>query len=462
MSTVLPHRYKKRDNLFDNSKPYILLLTRIHFYGVPSMNQKIGPETGTKTSTEIIAGITTFLTMAYIIFVNADILSVTGMDRTAVITVTCLVSGLVTIATGMITRSPIAMAPGMGLNAFFAFTLVLNQGIRWQVALGIVFIAGTVFLLLTLVGLRKKIVEAVPRELLSAIAVGIGIFIAFMGLQNLGLVVDDPATLVKAAPLSKTVLIGLAGLLCMVVLEILKIRGSLLIGILLSTLLAILFGETPLPSKIISLDTNISLVFGKLEIMEALKLSLLAPIFSMLFIDLFDSVGSLLGLAKEAGMIDEKGDIPKFDRILNIDAAASMLGAVCGTSTTTTYIESASGIASGGRRGLTSIVTGSLFLLSILFIPLFSIVPRYATAPALIMVGFFMAKNILDIDFKKLEVGFPSFIIILMIALSYSISTGLAFGFLSYSLIMILKGKPGEIKPAFWVVNILCVLFFVL
>lgn len=413
------------------------------------------------TSTEIIAGITTFLTMAYIIFVNADILSAAGMDKTALMTVTCIVSGLVTIATGLITKTPIAMAPGMGLNAFFAFTLVLNKKIPWPTALGIVFVAGVIFLLLTLGGLRKKIVEAIPRELLSAIAVGIGIFIAFMGLQNLGLVVDDPATLVKSAGLNKTILIGLAGLLTMVILEMKKIKGSLLIGIFVTTVLSIILGETALPEKVISLETNISKVFLKLDILGALKIGFLAPVFSMLFIDLFDSIGSIIGLSQEAGMVDEKGNIPKLDKLLNIDAVASMFGAACGTSTTTTYVESASGIAAGGRTGLTSIVTGILFLLAILFIPVFSIVPTYATAPALIMVGFFMIKNILKIDFKNLETGFPSFIIILMIALSYSISTGLAFGFLSYALLKIFRGKITEIKPALWVVTGLCLLFFI-
>ncbi len=415
----------------------------------------------TNFSTEIIAGITTFLTMAYIILVNADILSAAGMDRTALIAVTCLVSGIVTIIAGIITRSPIAMAPGMGLNAFFAFTLVLNEKIPWPVALGIVFIAGFIFLLLTVTGLRKWIVEAIPAELLSAIAVGIGIFIAFMGLQNMGLVIDDPATLVKSAPLTKTVLIGLAGLLVMVILELYRVKGSLLIGIFFATLLSIILGDVALPGKVISLETNISEIFGKLDIVGALKISLLAPIFSMLFIDLFDTIGSLLGLSQQIQSVDKEAKPLPLSKLFAIDATASMFGAVCGTSTTTTYIESAAGISSGGRTGLTAIVTGILFFLAILFIPVFSIVPRYATAPALIMVGFFMIKNILKIDFKDLEIGLPSFIIILMIALSYSISTGLAFGFLSYSLMKIFRGKVAEIKPALWIINILCILFFV-
>jgi AGZA family xanthine/uracil permease-like MFS transporter len=412
-------------------------------------------------STEVIAGITTFLTMAYIIFVNANILSAAGMDKTALIAITCIVSGVVTILTGLVTNSPIAMAPGMGLNAFFAFTLVLNQEIPWEIALGIVFIAGFIFLLLTVTGLRKKIVGAIPKELLSAIAVGIGIFIAFMGLQNLGLVVGDKETLVKSAPLTKTVLIGLAGLLTMIILELYKIKGSLLIGIFLSTVLAIILGESAMPEKLVSLETNISAVMGKLDIMGALKISLLAPIFTVLFIDLFDTIGSLLGLSQQIQAADEKAKLPNLNKLFTIDATASMFGAFFGTSTTTTYIESASGIAAGGRTGITAVVTGILFIVAIPFIPIFTIVPSFATAPALLMVGFFMIKNIVNIDFKNVEIGFPSFIIILMIALSYSISTGLAFGFLSYSLIKIFRGKIKEIKPALWVINVLCVLFFI-
>ncbi len=412
-------------------------------------------------STEMIAGITTFLTMAYIIFVNADILSKTGMDKSALMMVTCLVSGLITIATGLLTRSPIAMAPGMGLNAFFAYTLVLGQKVPWPVALGIVFISGFIFLLLTLAGLRQKIVEAIPLQLLSAIAVGIGVFIAFIGLKNLGLVVDNPATLVSAGPLKQEVLIGLAGLLVMIGLEIKKKRASLLIGIFFATVLSILFGGTSLPDTFVSFHLDMSPVFGKIDIMGALKLSFIAPIFTMMFTDLFDSIGSILGLAQEADMMDNKGNVPMLQRLLTIDAGATMFGAVCGTSTTTTYIESASGIAAGGRTGKTSIVTGSLFLLAMIFVPLFSIVPSFATAPALIMVGFAMMKNIVNIDFKDMAVGFPSFLIIIMIALSFSISTGLAFGFLSYTLIRIFEGKFREIKPALWVIALLCVLFFI-
>jgi adenine/guanine/hypoxanthine permease len=412
-----------------------------------------------KISTELVAGLTTFLTMAYIITVNADILSAAGMDRVSLITITCLVSGIVTLVTGLVTNTPIAMAPGMGLNAFFAFSLVKNQGVPWPVALGIVFIAGFVFLFLTWAGLRKMLVEAIPKELLSAIAVGIGIFIAFMGLQNIGLITDDPATLVKSGTINCSVLIGLTGLLTMIILSIYKIKGSLLAGIITATLLSIIVGETPLPDKLASFDIDITPVFAKLDIPGALKISLLAPIFTMMFIDMFDSIGSLLGLAREADMVDNNGQVPKLDRLLTIDACGTMFGSICGTSPATTYIESASGIESGGRSGLTSVTTGLLFLLSIIFVPILAIVPKHATAPALIMVGYFMIKNISSIDFKNLETGFPSFLIIIQIALSYSISTGLAFGFLSYTLIKIFSGKIKEIKPALWIITLLCLLF---
>lgn len=412
-------------------------------------------------STEIIAGITTFLTMAYIIFVNPEILSAAGMDRASLIVVTCLVTGIITIVTGILTNSPIAMAPGMGLNAFFAFSLVLNEKIKWEQALGIVFISGLVFLILSLVGFRKKILKAIPSELLNSIAVGIGVFIAFMGLQNMGIIIKSDATMVSAGKISGTILIGLSSLMLMIILEIKKIRGALLIGIVFATIVSLLTGDASFPDKLVSLNIDISPVFGKLDIIGALKISFIAPIFTLMFMDMFDSLGSLLGLAREAEMINEKGEIPNMGRLLGIDAAATMFGAVSGTSTTTTYVESASGISAGGRSGLTSVVTGSLFLIFILFVPVIMIVPKIATAPALIMVGFYMIKNIVKIDFSDIEIGFPSFMIIIMIAFSYSISHGLAFGFLTFSILKIFKGKVREIKPALWLINIMTLIYFI-
>lgn len=422
----------------------------------------VNRKAGTTISTELVAGATTFLTMAYIIFVNAQILSVTGMDRSALIAATCLVSGIITVFTGIAAGAPVAMAPGMGLNAFFAYSLVMTQQISWPVALGIVFLSGAFFFLLTLVNLRRRLMEAIPPDLLHAIAVGIGVFIAFIGLQNMGMVIKSEATLVAAGPISKTVLIGLAGLGVMVVLDLLKVRGAMLIGIISATIISALAGFTEIPDRLFSLNIGIAPVFAKLDIAGALKWSFAVPIFTLMFMDLFDSMGTLLACTQQAGMVKPDGSIPKLNRLLYIDAGATMFGAFCGTSTTTAYIESAAGITAGGRRGLTSITTGVLFLLSMLFVPLLEIVPTFATAPALVMVGFYMIKNLSKINFSDFECAFPSFLIILLIALTYSISTGLAFGFLSFSFLKAIRGKFTEIKPALWVINLLCFLFLIL
>lgn len=414
----------------------------------------------TNLKTEVIAGFTTFLTMAYIIFVNPNILSEAGMDKSALIAVTCLVTAVSTIATGLLANAPIAMAPGMGLNAFFTYTLVLTKQVTWQTALAVVFLSGLFFLILTWMGLRKKLVEAIPKSLLAAISVGIGLFITFIGLQNMGIIVDHPVTLVTSAHLSPTILLGLAGLTVMIILEMRRVPGALLIGIAFSTLLAALFGYIEPPGKILEFHVNIAPVAFKMDLAGALKWSMFSSVFTLMFIDLFDSIGTLLAVAPRAALVDENGKFPKLDRLLTIDAAATMFGAVCGTSTTTSYIESAAGIEQGGRTGLTAVVTGVLFLLSTLFVPLVGIVPVYATAPALIMVGLFMIKEIGQIEFSDMEHGLPAFIIMVMIALSYSISTGLAFGFISYTLIQILTGKIFGIKPAMWIIVILSLLYF--
>ena len=411
---------------------------------------------------EIIAGATTFLTMAYIIFVNPAILSQAGMDKAALIAVTCLVTAIATIVTGLVADAPIAMAPGMGLNAFFAYTLVITQKINWQTALGVVFLSGLFFLILTLIGLRKKLVEAIPPSLISAISVGIGLFITFIGLQNLGIVIAHPVTLVQAGNLSTTIMIGLAGLAVMIFFETKKLKGSLLIGIIFSTILALLFGKISKPSSFISTDISIAAVALKLDILGALKWSLFGSIFALMFMDMFDSIGTLVACCSEAKMADNNGKIKELDKLLTIDAAATMFGAAMGTSTTTAYIESAAGIEQGGRTGLTSVVTGILFLIAMLFAPLVGIVPNYATAPALIMVGLFMIKEIKRIDFANMENAFPAFIIIIMIALSYSISTGLAFGFISFVMLKTMAGKFSQIKPTMWLITALSVLYFVI
>ncbi len=411
--------------------------------------------------TETLAGVTTFLTMAYIMFVHPEILSATGMDRNALIAATCIAAGVASIATGLISNTPIAMAPGMGLNAYFAYSIVLGEKVSWGTALGIVFLAGVLFLLLTLIGLRKRLVEAVPQSMVYAISVGIGLFITLMGLTYIGVVVGDPVTLVKAGDLTLTAIIGLVGLLTMVVLTHLKIRGSLLIGILLATVLAVIFRQVQLPSQWVSLNIDISPIAFKLDIAAAVKGSLFGSIFALMFIDMFDSIGTVVACTYKAGLIDERGHIMKIDQLLSIDASATILGSFIGTSPTTAYIESAAGIEQGGRTGFTPIVAGILFLLGLFFIPVIGIVPAYATGPALVMVGLFMMREVTKIDFKKLDEAFPSFMIIVMIALSYRIASGLAFGFISFVILKMVSGKFMEIRPAMWVIFILSVLFLV-
>ncbi len=419
-------------------------------------------ERKTTLGTELIAGATTFLAMAYIIFVNPSILAAAGMDKTALITVTCLVTALATFLTGIFANAPIAMAPGMGLNAFFAYSLVLTEKISWETALGIVFLSGLFFFLLTLSGFRKKIVDVIPRTLISATAAGIGLFITFIGLVNLGVIQKNDATLLSAAPITPTVLIGLAGFLVMAVLEMKRVKGSMILGILTATLLALLAGKIPWPGSFFSFDIRLSPIAFRLDILGALKWSFAGAIFTLMFMDLFDSVGSLVACCHQAKLTDENGNIRGLNRLLSLDALASMLGAVFGTSTTTTYIESTTGIEQGGRTGLTSVTTAALFLLGLCFTPVIAIVPVYATAPALILVGFFMMREIRNIDFSDMEEGFPAFVIIVMIALSYSIATGLAFGFLSFVIFKIMRLKFREIKPVMWAIAALSLFHFIL
>ena len=418
-------------------------------------------ERQTNVKIELVAGLTTFLTMAYVIFVNPSILSGTGMDKSALIAVTCIVTAAATIITGLFANAPIAMAPGMGLNSFFA-VLVISGKMNWQTALGVVFISGLLFLLLTLLGLRKRIVEAIPASLVSAIAVGIGLFITFAGLKGLGIIVKDEITFVSAGPLTLPVLIGLFGLLVMIYFEIKQVTGALLIGIVGATVLAVVCKRVELPQQFISSHLGISAVAFQLDILSALKWGFFGSIFTLTFIDMFDSVGTLVACCHQANMVDENNKIRGLDKLLGIDAVATVIGALLGTSTTTAYAESAAGIEQGGRTGLTSIVTGVLFLLALLFVPIVAVVPLYATAPALIMVGLFMMKEVRKIDFTNLEEAFPAFIIMVMIALSYSISTGLAFGFISFVLIKTVSGKAKEIKPAMWTIAVLSLMFLTL
>jgi adenine/guanine/hypoxanthine permease len=400
----------------------------------------------TTIRTEVIAGLTTFLTAAYIVFVNPAILSRAGMDQGALTTVTCLAAAIATLLIALWANAPLMMAPGMGLNAFFTYSLVLGHGVPWPTALGVVFISGVVFLVLTWVGIREKVARAIPTSLRLAASVGIGFFIAFIGLQNLGLIVKSDAVLVQLGSFSPAVILGMGGLLLAIILEIRRIRGAILLAIIATTVVGILVGQAPLPTGIIATPPSLGPIAFQLDILGALKISLWASIFSFMFVDLFDSLGTMLAVCREAGLTDEQGEVQKLPQMLQADAWATVLGALLGTSTTTTYIESASGVADGGRTGLTSIVTALCFLLAMFFTPLIGAVPAFATAPALILVGIFMMRGISQIDFHNFEEGAPAFLTFILMPLTYSIATGLAFGFISFVLIKLLIGKASELN----------------
>ena len=406
----------------------------------------------TTAKQEIIAGITTFLTMAYIVFVNPVMLSATGMEKGALITATCLSAAIGTGLTGLWVNAPFAMAPGMGLNAFFTYTVVLGQGATWQEALGVVFLSGIVFVILTVTGVRKALIEAIPVEMRLAVGAGIGLFIAFLGMQTMGLIVANPATLVGLGQFTKPVILGVIGFTVMAFLEVKRMKGGILLGIVVTTILGIIMGEISIPDAVVSMPPSIMPVAFKLDIIGALRPALFGSIFSFVFVDLFDSLGTLLACANEAGLIDENGKVEKIDKILEVDAASTMIGSILGTSTVTTFVESASGIAAGGRTGLTSVTTSILFILTLFFSPIIGVVPGFATAPALIIVGVFMFKNLLDINLRDLETAIPCFLTIIMMPLSYSISIGIAFGFISYVAIKIFVGKAGTVKPILWAV----------
>lgn len=406
---------------------------------------------------EVIGGMTTFITMAYIIFVNPNILGATGMDKGALITVTCLASFIGTVIAALWVNVPFAMAPGMGLNAFFTYTLVIGRGLTWEQALGVTFLSGVVFLIFAFLGVREKVVDAIPITLRLSMSAGIGLFITFIGLQNLGLVVPNPATMIGLGPMSMQIVLGLTGLFIITVLEIKKIKGSMLVGILATTTLGMLVGVVDVPESIMSMPPSIAPIAFKLDIMGALQVASIGPIFSLMFVDLFESIGTIMACAIEADMVDEKGRIKKIGRLLEADAAATTVGALLGTSTTTCYIEAASGISSGARTGLASLVTGGLFFLAMFFTPVIGIVPGFATAPALIVVGVYMFKNIKDIDFHDFEVAIPAFITIVLMPLTYSMSTGLCFGFISYIIITTIAGDRRKIKPTMWIIGILSV-----
>lgn len=423
-------------------------------------------ENNTNVRTEIIAGVTTFMTMAYIIFVNPSILGDAGMPWEGVFMATIFATILGTLCMAFLTNYPFALAPGMGLNAFFAYAVVLGMGVSWQVALGIVLLEGLIFIVLSILPVREALVNSIPMGLKAAISAGIGLFIAFIGLQNAGIIVADQATLVTFGKFtSPTVLVALAGLLLMGVLQALKVKGALLWGILGATLIGMIPGlnVTPAFQGVIALPkmADWNKVLLQLDLKGALDISMIGVIFAFLFVDLFDTAGTLVGVSTQAGFLDKKGNLPRAGRALLADAIGTAGGAVFGTSTVTTYVESAAGVAAGGRTGLTGIVVSILFFLALFFRPLVGMVPGAATAPALVMVGTMMVTNITKINWDDFTEVLPAFVCMLTMPLAYSISHGIAIGFIFYPLVKLLTGRGKEVHWLVYLLGALFILYFV-
>jgi AGZA family xanthine/uracil permease-like MFS transporter len=408
--------------------------------------------------TEVIAGMTTFLTMAYILAVNPIILGKTGMDTHAVFTATALSAIIATLIMALYAKLPFALAPGMGLNAFFAFTVVLGMGYDWEFALTAVFTEGIIFILMSFFNIRELIIDAIPLTLKHSISVGIGLFIAFIGLHSAGIIVQNPATLVGLGTMNNPIVwVSLLGLLISGVLLALRVKGALLIGIFASTIIGIPLGITHLSgSSVVQLPPSIAPIFFKFQWSQMLSLNFVVIVFTFLFVDIFDTVGTLIGVASKANMLDDKGRLHNASKALMADAIGTTVGAILGTSTVTTYVESAAGVAEGGRTGLTSLTTASLFIIALFLAPLFLMVPAAATAPALILVGSFMMSPILKISFDDYTESIPAFLSIIIMPLTYSIADGIAFGMVSYVLLKVLSGKHKEIN---WLMYILTVIF---
>jgi adenine/guanine/hypoxanthine permease len=410
-------------------------------------------ELGTNWRTELLAGLTTFVTMAYIIFVNPAILSETGMPIAAVTAATCLSAAAGSLMMGAFARYPIALAPGMGLNAYFTYAVVKGMGIPWQTALGAVFLSGIIFLILTATGIRQLILEAIPQELYAAVAVGIGLFIAFIGFRNSGIVINNNATAVTLGNLrNPQTALALVGLLLMGSLMARGVRAAILIGIVATTVLGAITGVVrwaPQPYSPASLTGTLF----QLDVAAALKVGLLEIVFVFLFVDLFDNIGTLVAVGKRAGLFDSAGRIPRVQRILTCDAAATVVGSLAGTSTVVSYVESAAGVVAGGRSGVPAIVCGLLFLAALFVAPLAGAIPASATAPALIIVGALMLSHAAEIDWQDPAHSIPAFLTFTTIPLTFSIANGLAFGFTSFTLIKLLSGRAREVNWLVWVLT---------
>ncbi len=412
--------------------------------------------------TEIVAGITTFLTMSYILAVNPSMFGLLeGMPAGAVFTTTALAAIVGTLAMAFLAKLPFGLAPGMGLNAFFVFTVCMGMGYSWQFALTAVFIEGILFIIMTITNIREAIVNAIPKNLRYAIGGGIGLFIAFIGMQNAGVIVNDDATLIALGDItSGTALLALIGLVITGVLYALNVKGAMLIGILVTTVIGIPMGITEFKG-IVSTPESIAPIFCKFEWHNIFTLDMLVIVFTFLFIDLFDTVGTLVGVSTKAKMVDENGRIPKLKQAFMADAIATTAGAMLGTSTTTTYVESAAGVAQGGRTGLTAFSIACCFAIALFFSPLFLSVPGAATAPVLILVGMLMMEPVRNIDFDDATEAIPSFITLIMMPLAYSISAGIMLGMISYVIINICCGKFKKLTPAMYILAVLFILKYI-
>lgn len=406
----------------------------------------------TSVRQELTAGLTTFLAMAYIIVVNPNMLAITGMDSGAVFVATCLAAALGSALMGLLANYPIAMAPGMGLNAFFTFTVVGTMGYSWQVALGCVLWSGVIFFLLSLSRLRSWLINTMPTSLKTAIAAGIGLFLAMIALQNAGVVVDNEATLVSLGQVaSAEVLLTLLGFMVIVALHHRQWHAAIIIGVLLVTLLAWMFGMVQYQG-VLAAPPSVAPTLAQLEWRAILDLTLLPVILSFVLVDLFDTSGTLIAVSRQAGLLDERGHLPKADRAMLADSSATMAGAVLGTSTTTSYIESGAGVAAGGQTGLTALTTAGLFLLALFFSPLAQMIPPYATAPALLFVAVMMLSALKSVPWDDLTEYAPVVLTAIMMPLSFSISDGIAVGFISYVLTKTLTGQHRQVPLSVWVI----------
>jgi AGZA family xanthine/uracil permease-like MFS transporter len=415
---------------------------------------------GTTVRRETLAGLTTFLTMAYIVFVNPAILADAGMDRDAAFVATCLAAAFGSLLMGILANYPIALAPGMGLNAFFTYTVVGQMGHSWQTALGIVFLSGIIFLLLSVFPVREWIVNSIPRALKMAISAGIGMFLAIIALKSAGIVVDNPVTLVQLGDLSQPAALFTAiGLFAMVAMDRLKVPGAILIAILGITIVASLLGMNQF-SGVVSAPPSLAPSFMQMDLATAFELGLIAVIFAFLFVDLFDTAGTLIGVAHRAGLLDKDGRLPRLRGALLADSLATVAGAAIGTSTTTSYIESASGIRAGGRTGLTAIVVAILFLACLFFAPLAGSIPAYATAPALLFVACMMTRGLSEINWEDVTDYVPAVVTAIAMPLTFSIATGIGIGFITYAAVKVLSGRLQEASPAILILAIAFILKF--